>query len=251
MLVSTEGIVLRRTLYGDTSIITSILTQEKGKISIIAKGARRPKNPIASLLEPPNILNLQFYHKETRNIQILKEASFSQRLSGIRNQLEKIHYALSIVEIVEKTSRDNEILPIIYRLTNRCLCALNSQHTKDDTLFIFFLLQLSIRSGFMPDLSICCHCGSELSPAALDLVSGELVCDKCRLQESPLISEESLELLRLLVHTNIDDLGSLVCEKYHTIELIAFLNSFAKIHLEGMKYIKSLNLLQELFDGSL
>lgn len=43
MLVRTRSIVLRRMRYGDTSIIATLLTADRGIESIIAKGARSAK----------------------------------------------------------------------------------------------------------------------------------------------------------------------------------------------------------------
>ena len=94
MLITTNAIVLKRVLYSDTSVICRVLTEEMGKISILAKGAWRPKNATGPLLEPINHIHLQFYHKNTRNIQILKETGFVQQFSALRNNLCRIILAL-------------------------------------------------------------------------------------------------------------------------------------------------------------
>jgi DNA repair protein RecO (recombination protein O) len=48
---STEAIILRRTNYGEADKILSILTNDQGKLSVIAKGVRRPKSKLAGGLE--------------------------------------------------------------------------------------------------------------------------------------------------------------------------------------------------------
>ena len=73
MLISTNAIILKTIPYGDSSIIFRIFTENHGKVSVIAKGARRPKKPLGLFLEPMNHIYLQYYYKNTREIQILKD----------------------------------------------------------------------------------------------------------------------------------------------------------------------------------
>src|SRR5690348_14419421 len=47
----TEAIILRRTNYGEADRILNVLTPDHGKISLIAKGVRRPKSKLAGGLE--------------------------------------------------------------------------------------------------------------------------------------------------------------------------------------------------------
>ncbi|HET9411546.1 MAG TPA: DNA repair protein RecO [Candidatus Saccharimonadales bacterium] len=48
---STQAIILRRTNYGEADRVLSLLTPERGKISAIAKGVRKPKSKLAGGLE--------------------------------------------------------------------------------------------------------------------------------------------------------------------------------------------------------
>ena len=61
MLLSTEAIVQKSISYGDSSIISSILTKNYGKISIIAKGVKKNKSTSRVLLEPLTIVNINCY----------------------------------------------------------------------------------------------------------------------------------------------------------------------------------------------
>ena len=96
MLIATNAIVLKRIPYGDTSVICRIYTEEVGKVSIIAKGAWKTKNASGPLLEPINHIHIQFYNKNTRDIQILKDAVFIQQFSSLRNSLGRIILALTL-----------------------------------------------------------------------------------------------------------------------------------------------------------
>ena len=68
-MVATNAIVLKTIPYGDSSIISRLFTEDQGKITVMAKGAWRPKNTTGPLLEPMNHIRLQYYHKNNRDIQ--------------------------------------------------------------------------------------------------------------------------------------------------------------------------------------
>ena len=112
-MIATNAIVLKRIPYGDTSLICRMFTEEMGKVSILAKGAWRPKNTSGPLLEPTNHIHIQFYNKNTRDIQILKDAGFIQLFPSLRNSLGRIILAFAIVEIIDKSTLESNPYPII------------------------------------------------------------------------------------------------------------------------------------------
>ena len=54
----TSGVVLRKIPYKETSLIIELFTPHLGKISVIAKGARREKRSDSGLLDLLNELDL-------------------------------------------------------------------------------------------------------------------------------------------------------------------------------------------------
>ena len=124
MIVSTDAIVLRTVNYSETSIIVTLLSNESGKITLIAKGARKPKSPFSAQLEPMNILNINYFYKDARNIQLLKNSSFVEDSIKIRENFDSLNYGLTIVEILDKILEENDTDPIIFRLSIKTLLAL-------------------------------------------------------------------------------------------------------------------------------
>jgi len=55
---TTEGIILARIEFKDTDGIFSVFTKEHGKISVIAKGIKKPKSKFSAFLRIGSILNL-------------------------------------------------------------------------------------------------------------------------------------------------------------------------------------------------
>ena len=126
MLIADKAIVLKRTPYSDTSLICRLFTKNNGKITVLAKGVYRAKKSTAALLEPSNHIYIQYYHKNSRNIQLLKDASFVNHYSQLRKKLSCIVLGLSIVEMIDKSIEEGNSYPILYRLSWRILNKLNN-----------------------------------------------------------------------------------------------------------------------------
>ena len=46
MISSSQGIILKVFPYSNTSVILNVFTEDFGKLTFIAKGIRKPKNPL-------------------------------------------------------------------------------------------------------------------------------------------------------------------------------------------------------------
>ena len=76
MILNTHAIVLHRMKYKNSSLIARIFTKDSGKMSIIINGAATKKGNILALVEPPNIIKLNYYQRKTGSLQTFKDASF-------------------------------------------------------------------------------------------------------------------------------------------------------------------------------
>ena len=246
MLIATNAIVLKRIPFSDTSIICRMFTENCGKVSILAKGVLRPKNITGALLEPINHIHIQYYNKSNRDIQILKDASFVQQYPQIKNNLTRIILGLAVVEIIDRATLDYNPYSVLYRLGWRVLDKLNDASQNYWLVFAFFLYQLSIRLGFMPNLKNCSKCFLEISQGAIDNYTGELVCTKCVTQSQIHLEKNSFIILQKITDLHLDDLKSLKIEKNNIINPIRFLDLFTSFHIEGLKRVRSMDMVRKL-----
>ena len=251
MLISTSAIVLKTIPYGDTSIISRMFTEDQGKVTILAKGAWRPKNNAGALLEPMNHIHLQYYHKSSREIQILKDGVFSQQFSNLRKELNKIIVGLAIVEMMDKSTMDNNPFPILYRLGWRVIKKLNDEKQNIWLVFIFFLYQLSLRLGFLPNLKKCSKCNAYLTSSWFDDYTGELVCMDCSIQSKINLEENILSALQKLESLHLDEIHTLSINIQGIANSIQFLDTFISFHLEGLKKVRSMEMVQQILNNEI
>lgn len=251
MLISTSAIVLKTIPYGDTSVIARMFTEDQGKVTILAKGAWRPKNNAGALLEPMNHIHLQYYHKNSREIQVLKDGGFTQQFSNLRKELSKVIVGLTIVEMMDKSTLDNNPFPILYRLGWRVLEKLNDEKQNIWLVFVFFLYQLSLRLGFLPNIKKCSKCNADLISGCFDNYTGELICVNCSTQSKISLDENSLSALQKLEGLHLDDLKTLSINKQGITNSIQFLDLFISFHLEGLKKLRSMTMLKQILNGGI
>lgn len=246
MVQESIGVVLKSISYSESSIISRIYTPEFGKISVIAKGAKKPKGGKSAMLEPMNLIEFQMNFKDSKDIQTLREISILHNLSSIRNTIQKMAVGLVMVEILDKTTHNLDPSKILYRLIEKSLRSLDQSKINNILLFNFFLIQFSKYSGFNPIPNHCHNCNNILKNAFYNNQSGFLDCFNCRSIDSLEIDVDIFLYLMLLSTTHIDQLDSIQFEEDKVKLIEKYLFQFMEFHLLGMRNIKSLKFFKEV-----
>ena len=139
-IVKTEAIVLRKIDFGDTSRIAQFYTEDFGKISAIIKGARSPRSKIGALVDTMNLLQLVFYKKESREVQLVSQIDLIKHYAGIRDNYEKYLSASAILELLSTMTLENEHSKKIFDGTVRIFSLLDSSGSNPKILFAKYFL---------------------------------------------------------------------------------------------------------------
>src|SRR5437870_59008 len=115
MVFKTRGIVFSRIKLSETSLIVKIYTKSYGLQSYIVKGARNgSKKTKAPFFHPPNILDLEVYRRENRNLQYLKDFSMSHIFRSLPFNAMKTSIAFFLLEILNSVIREEECNEHLY-----------------------------------------------------------------------------------------------------------------------------------------
>ena len=85
------AIVLRTIEFSETSVVTTLFTEKFGKISALAKGARRPKGPFESALDLLAVVRIVFLHKSSDALDLLTEAKLERRFRAAARDLSRLY----------------------------------------------------------------------------------------------------------------------------------------------------------------
>lgn len=109
-----EAIVLRKVDFSETSRIVTFLTPQRGRFACMVKGARRKGSPMVALLDTYNRLEITYTWKESRQVQLLTEASLLDGFDAIKASIEHIACAAFLLEIAGLIAQENNPAPDLF-----------------------------------------------------------------------------------------------------------------------------------------
>lgn len=150
-LLRDQGVVLRVIPFSETSLILTVFTKQRGKVGLMAKGARRKvKNGTTLTLEPCYEIEAVWAHKETRELQLVREFSLVNSHFGVRDSLESFVYAHAVIELLLRCVTDDDPHPDLFMAASQTLKMCETRATaKLPVLWKFELILLS-QLGFAP-----------------------------------------------------------------------------------------------------
>lgn len=150
MILRTDAVVLRTMRYGETSRIVTLFTRDRGKMGVLARGARAAKSRFGSAVQPLACIEAVLSTKDTRTLQTLREASHLRRFPRLAADLDRLTAALRMVELVNALTQDEEAAPALFDLLVATLGGLDVPETHPANALLFFELRLAGLLGFQP-----------------------------------------------------------------------------------------------------
>ena len=173
-ILRSDAIVLRSIEFSETSRIVTLYTRERGRMSVIAKGARSSKSRFGSTLEPLSHIQVVVFCKAGRDLQQLTETSHVDVWSGIRTTLPKLEIGYRMLELTSALMHQEEANPGVYVLLASVLSALDATDERIGNLWPYFQLRLAAALGFGPAFDADEVRALEADTARLDLQTGRI-----------------------------------------------------------------------------
>ena len=133
--LKTEVLVLKRTNYGETDRILSLLTPE-GKKSVLAKSVRRERSKLAGGIEMFCCSEVVL-HQGRGELAILTSAKMQKFYKNIMANFETLETASEILKRVNKVAEGTDN-PDYYKITKASLAALDDGAMQDVVLAWFY-----------------------------------------------------------------------------------------------------------------
>ncbi len=146
-----HGIILKRINYGEADRIVTLFTQEKGKITVIAKGVRKPTSKRAASIEVGTELEALII--KGRGMDILSQTVIIDSFPAIKQDLIGCTQLYQLLEIIDILTREDQELPEVYELLLNTLTNLSTQ-TNHKQLLLHSFKTLTEILGFAPPDSV-------------------------------------------------------------------------------------------------
>lgn len=103
---SDEAVVLTRRSFSEADRIMSVFSKNHGRLSLIAKGIRKPSSRKRGHLEVFNWI--RFAAVKGRNMDIMTEAEVVDAFSELKKDLKRVALAYYFMEVVGRTTHEGE-----------------------------------------------------------------------------------------------------------------------------------------------
>ena len=248
---STSAIMIRRTDYGDYDLILTFFSLARGKISMIAKAAKKSTKRFGGILELFSELEVVGSSGRGKGLPVLQEAALKRPFSEIRADITRTAYASYWAELIHDWMPEYERQAELYDLFKRVLSELDSGRSSAAGLSVLFQMRLLNISGHRPNLSHCWRCQNPLAATVsgklvFDIARGGISCRRCVPGASGGV-RLSMGTLKQLMWAGSGDLAkaSRIRFSSQTItEALTFLEAFVPYHLG--KQPRSLKFLRQI-----
>ncbi len=180
----TDAIVLRAFPWSETSSIASIFTREFGKLSVLAKGARRPKSPFEAALDLLSICRVVFIPKSGDALDLLTEAKLLRRFRAGSRDLLRLYCGYHVAELLDRLTDKGDKQPELFELAEDTLATLADLKLEPRAIVLRWELQMLRLVGHLPSWQLCAQCGQDVSreeTAVFGLMASGVLCAGCRI----------------------------------------------------------------------
>lgn len=176
MYVKTQGLVLRETEYKDADKLLTVLTKDRGQVTLRARGVRSRTSKLKAGCQL--LAYSEFTVYESRSSMLVDEAVPLELFMPLREDLELLSLASYFAQAAEVLSQEDEPSPELLSLCLNACYALSRLRRPPKLVKAAFELRAACLAGYMPMLDGCAACGAA-EPDRFRVMDGMLQCAAC------------------------------------------------------------------------
>jgi DNA repair protein RecO (recombination protein O) len=252
---TTEALVLRSVDFGESDRIVHLLVPDAGRLTAIAKGARRSVRRFPGTLDLFNHLRVQVERRRTAGLARLEQATLIEAFTPLRREPARFALGCYLLELLDRLAPEGGARADGRRLFGFALAALRTLATPrriDARLRTLLELRALDALGLRPELRHCVRCGtsilaskgrSEAEPSgvhsggdagevAFAIADGGPVCGACLRDAEPLlrVHRGTLRALDQGLRFDLDHLDRLLMSRQALAESARILERFQRYH---------------------
>lgn len=155
-----RGFVLHRREYSETSLLVDFFTEQNGRITLLAKGARRPRSPLKAILQPFTPLLLRWAGKgELKTLTKAEPASLTLPMTT-----QSLYSGFYVNEVLVRVLENQTAYPELFLHYLQCITQLATQPERLEGILRTFEFQTLKSLGYAVDFSHCAATGEPVSP---------------------------------------------------------------------------------------
>jgi DNA repair protein RecO (recombination protein O) len=200
-----NGVVIKTKEFKENDKLVWLYTDNLGKITTIAKGAKKSKSRLFSLTLP--LCYGEYVLFKGKNLYNLQEGKIINSLQGLLENLDKLTYSSYLCELIDICVEEGEVNKSLFKDFITCLYLLNTDALNYEILLRSFELKILKATGYGLDLENCVVCNKKIlvsSYISLSQYGG--ICENCEKQHGIYISKPAYNSIKFLIKTPMDKL---------------------------------------------
>ncbi|HET7875514.1 MAG TPA: DNA repair protein RecO [Methylomirabilota bacterium] len=179
-LYRTRALVTGRRALGESDRLVEFYTRDFGRLSGVARSARRPRSRLGGALEPFTLGELVFFDTGRSELVRINHFDPIHPFVRVREDLERLGQGAWMIECLTRLVADRDPQPPLFALAVRGLEALE-RVPRPGRVSMCFALRAVDLLGHRPRIDRCAGCGRPhpFPGAMLDVAAGGLVCGDC------------------------------------------------------------------------
>jgi DNA repair protein RecO (recombination protein O) len=253
---SSPAVLLRRIDHGDYDLILTLFTPTRGRVSAIAKAAKKSARRFSGVLELFSVLQVVCTYGRKTGLPVLQEAALKHGFTNIRGDLLRTAYASYWAQLIGAWTEEGQPVPSLFGLFLHGLERLDAGGTPPAAVHLLFQIRFLTLAGLAPNLSRCRTCGQQTADfktdrCFFDMAAGAIVCETCAGAPDRRIalSKGTVRQLRWMQKGDLAKAERIRATTRAMTEGCRLLEAFVPYHLG--KEPKSLRFLQQIRGGPL
>jgi DNA repair protein RecO (recombination protein O) len=182
-IITDQGLIINKTPYGESDLLITFYTLERGKMTGIGKGAKRSRKRFPGRLELFSLVRFNGFAKRGAALPRIDECELLEPFQDIQYQPRAFFSGCYFLEIINRCCPDFQANRQIFTLLTELFEFLSRPAGKNFACQVrLFELQIIVLLGFAPLLDYCLGCRKRENHGKLffDPEAGGLICQKCR-----------------------------------------------------------------------
>lgn len=173
-----EGLILSETVLKERDKILTVLTADKGKVSVYAKNVRSLKRGSLAYTMPFQYCRFEV-EERTGGISLIN-GDVLHSFYDITNDLTAFALGQYILDITRELAVENNVEADMLRLTLNTLYLIQEGKKSLQHIKATFEFRAMAQAGYMPELHGCDICGCEEGEMLFDVMNGIIYCRECQ-----------------------------------------------------------------------
>lgn len=234
----TEALLLRCVDFSESDRVVHLLTPDLGRLTAMAKGARRSVKRFPGTLDVFNHVRIQLFRPRGNRMARLEQAVLVSPFLPLRDSPARFALASYLLEMFDRLAPEGGARRDTQRLFQFALSAQHTIESSQPDLELRTLLELRALDalGLRPALLSCVRCGTRVSgpaPVGFHIAEGGSVCRGCEASFQGLMRVHlgTLRVLEQALRFDLGQLGRLRLSREAVAEASQLVQRFQRFHL--------------------